>query len=102
MLAPIAALVAALAAITGDAWDKHKKGWRRLKLNGWVIAGVAVASFAVSIYQIRQAVISEETQGTKDALVRRAASGEINEAIDEILRSEEHTSELQSRQYLVC
>src|SRR5438270_4583693 len=86
MLAPIAALVAALAAITGDAWDKHKKGWRRLKLNGWVIAGVAVASFAVSIYQIRKAVISEETQGTKDALVRRAASGEINEATDEILR----------------
>jgi hypothetical protein len=86
MLAPIAALLAALAGITGEALDKHKKGWRRLKANGWVIAGVAIASFAVSIYQVRQAAISEETQRAKDAVVRSAASGEINEAINEILR----------------
>jgi hypothetical protein len=51
-----------------------------------VIAGVAVASFAVSIYQVRQAAISEAKQKAKDALVRRAAAGEINEAIGELLR----------------
>src|ERR1039458_4720866 len=82
VLAPVAALVAALAGITGTAWNKRKRGWRRLTVSGWVIAGVAVASFAVSIYQVRQAAISEAKQKAKDALVRRAAAGEINEAID--------------------
>jgi hypothetical protein len=86
MLAPIAALLAALAGIMGEAWDKHKSGWRRLKVNGWVIAGVAIVSFAASIYQVRQAAISEEMQRAKDAVIRKAASGEINDAVAEILR----------------
>ena len=86
MLAPIAALMAALAGITGTAWDKRKRGWRRLTVNGWVIAGVAIASFAVSIYQVRQAAISAANQQAKDALVRRAAAGEIDDAIGELLR----------------
>jgi hypothetical protein len=86
MLAPIAALVAALAGITGSAWDKRKRGWRRLTVNGWVIAGVALASFVVSSYQVRKAAISEAKQQAKDALVRGAAAGEIKEAIGELLR----------------
>jgi len=86
MLAPIAALVAALAGITGIAWDKRKRGWRRLTVNGWVIAGVAIASFAVSVYQVRQAAIFAANQQAKDAIIRRAAAGEINEAIGDVPR----------------
>src|SRR3712207_6897923 len=33
---------------------------------------------------------------------RKPARGEVDDRLDEHARSEEHTSELQSRQYLVC
>src|SRR3712207_7608765 len=36
------------------------------------------------------------------AIVRENPSEQLSELADDIARSEEHTSELQSRQYLVC
>src|SRR3712207_6851312 len=37
-----------------------------------------------------------------DTIVIRAEGDDAQEAVDALARSEEHTSELQSRQYLVC
>src|SRR3712207_8690789 len=46
------------------------------------------------------AAVSERTSRTQTLLVREA--GRRRAAAESSLRSEEHTSELQSRQYLVC
>jgi TPR repeat protein len=88
LLAPITALVAAIVAIVfkGSTWDKRRKGWRRLTVTGWVIASVAIASFCVSAYREKQEANARAERQAKDALIRRAAASEINEAVGQLLR----------------
>src|SRR3712207_7778153 len=44
----------------------------------------------------------EEEQGPAQGELAPALLGDLEHAVEHDLRSEEHTSELQSRQYLVC
>src|SRR3712207_8017602 len=58
-----------------------------------------------SVLEHRQAQVVEHGDGVVDddlALPRGRAPVELQEGEARVVRSEEHTSELQSRQYLVC
>src|SRR3712207_8994608 len=47
-------------------------------------------------------LLLEKDQGTRALSEAQAAAGADAASVADLVRSEEHTSELQSRQYLVC
>src|SRR3712207_7181769 len=50
---------------------------------------------------LAELVANKGAEAMEEAVVRRTELGRLRKLVEE-LRSEEHTSELQSRQYLVC
>ena len=75
---------ATLVGITGNTWDKRKRGWRKLTIMGRLVVVLAFASLAVATIQARQAVLDREAQGKKDDLLRDMAREDVLGAIDQI------------------
>src|SRR3712207_6927027 len=57
---------------------------------------------AGGLHQVDVAAADVLLDADGDLAVGEVAQGDAAEAVVEVVRSEEHTSELQSRQYLVC
>ena len=75
---------ATLVGITGNTWDKRKKGWRKLTVMGRLVVFLALASLAVASIQARQAVLDREAQEKKDDLLRDMAREDVLTAFDQI------------------
>src|SRR3712207_8558067 len=67
--------------------------------NGWE-GGRVVGQDAVRGYWERQ--WAEIRPAVDPTSIRERADGTVEVGVRQVVRSEEHTSELQSRQYLVC
>src|SRR3712207_5765212 len=74
---------------------KYKKSTKRVI----VIAGIVILALVGSLMSNAEIKMSENKRVVKKTTISK---NNIEKKIDKEIRSEEHTSELQSRQYLVC
>lgn len=79
------ALAATIVGVFGKGWDEEKQGWQRLTVKGRVIIGLALATFAYSVYQAVDAHHQRQERLQKEALLRKIVRDDIIKAVDEIL-----------------
>lgn len=80
------ALISTMIGVFGNSWNEEKTGWQRLTVKGWLVIALAVGSFGVATFQVRDAYQAKQEKDKKEQLLRTLASQDVDEALNELLR----------------
>src|SRR3712207_8644878 len=83
----------------GDGWDEPRASAVLVLHDGMVLEGFGIGAVGTSAGEV---CFNTAMTGYEEILTDPSYAGQIITFTFPHIRSEEHTSELQSRQYLVC
>ncbi len=81
----IIGLLSALIGIRGDTWHDRAKGWRRLTLTGWIVAVLAVGSFAAALLNAYSSHKEVAQKLRKETLLTAQAGQDVLDALNRFL-----------------